>query len=262
MSRRRPLRDEGSGEDKRDAGKWCSASAVRGSSAVSMGWLAVPWHLCMVVFYSLLLYHGKNFFVPKRDTFNPKVPGIPSMGGRFKYLTHINEWVQLVFFSFQLLVDVTPCRYKKNLQKVSSFLFTTLAFPLCAFIVVTFWGLYAIDRELVYPEALDKFIPGYMNQFWHTTIVLWVLCEVYLVLHEFPTKKAAACSTLFFGSIYNGWIIVIFIYTNWWVYPFMRFLSPAVMALFLGSSMFVFFGFHLLGKKISYHRWGTISIQN
>ena len=31
------------------------------------------------------------------------------------------------------------------------------------FVVVTFWGLYAVDRELVFPKHLDKIVPMWLN---------------------------------------------------------------------------------------------------
>ena len=31
------------------------------------------------------------------------------------------------------------------------------------FVVATFWVLYAVDRELVYPKALDAIIPTWLN---------------------------------------------------------------------------------------------------
>ncbi|XP_059177853.1 androgen-dependent TFPI-regulating protein-like, partial [Physella acuta] len=31
------------------------------------------------------------------------------------------------------------------------------------FVVLLFWGLYSIDRELVYPKALDDIIPSWLN---------------------------------------------------------------------------------------------------
>jgi len=31
-------------------------------------------------------------------------------------------------------------------------------------VVILFWGLYAVDRELVFPAALDSFYPKYLNQ--------------------------------------------------------------------------------------------------
>ena len=31
------------------------------------------------------------------------------------------------------------------------------------FVVLTFWGIYAVDRELVYPKHLDKIVPVWLN---------------------------------------------------------------------------------------------------
>lgn len=31
------------------------------------------------------------------------------------------------------------------------------------FVVCTFWSLYLVDRELVYPKLLDNFIPQWLN---------------------------------------------------------------------------------------------------
>ena len=269
MSRRRALHDD-SEEDEANTEGWkgttgeeklCSSYEFSTELRNPLAWLAVPWHVVMVVFYSLLLYHGRNLVFSNMGIMDP-TGKIPALGGHFKYLTHINQWVQLVFFSLQLLNDITPCRYKKGLQKISSFLFTTLAFPVSALVTLTFWGLYAIDRRLVYPEVFDTFVPGYMNHFWHTTILLWVVCEIHFVFHEFPNIANAACSVFLFGSIYIGWVVYIFATTNWWVYPFMKLLSPVVMVLFFASCLFVTLGFHLVGKAISYFRWGTTCTRN
>lgn len=268
MSRRRALHDD-SEEDEADTEGFydsekvtpCSSSKFALGFINPMALLAVLWHVVMVVFYSLLLYHGTNLILSNKHIVDPNNE-IPSLGGRFKYLTHINQWIQLLFFSLQLLVDLTPCRYRKDLQKTSSFLFTTLAFPLSAFIAVTFWGVYAIDRKLIYPELFDKFVPGYMNHFWHTTILLWVICEIHFVYHEFPNISKAACSVFVYGSVYIGWIVYIFATTNWWVYPLLNVFTPAAMALFFASSMFLILGFYLAGKTISCLRWGTACYTN
>lgn len=31
------------------------------------------------------------------------------------------------------------------------------------FVCLVFWMIYAVDRELVYPKVLDKFIPVWLN---------------------------------------------------------------------------------------------------
>lgn len=42
------------------------------------------------------------------------------------------------------------------------FIFAAFAFPVAFNVGVTFWSLFAIDRELVFPKALDAFFPKYV----------------------------------------------------------------------------------------------------
>jgi len=261
MSVRRPLRSDEE-EDDESTTTWeqalnngtvkpCSNSVL----GPSMVFLAIPWHASMVLFYSLLLYHGIRVRHANMHILDP-TGKIPPVGGLFKYLTHINQWIQLIFFSIQLLTDITPCLYKAKLQKISSFLFTVFAFPGSTLVASVFWGIYAVDRKYIYPEVFDKFVPSYLNHFWHTTILLWVLCEMYLVRHEFPTTSKAAVAIFLGSSLYVSWLFYIFVSTGWWVYPFMKYLPPAVLSVFFAVCIFFLLGLYLLGKFISTCRWG------
>lgn len=223
-----------------------------------LSWLGLPWHLAMVAFYCLLLRHSSNLM--DNDEFRLTVDPegkVPRMAGRFKFLSHINCWVQLGFFSIQLLADLSPGPFKTRLQRLSHLIFTTVALPMATLVTFIFWGLYAVDRKLIYPEVYDKVVPSYMNHFWHTTILVWVLCEVYLVHHHFPSTAWAAASVFVYGSAYNMWLVYIYVMTGWWVYPFMKHLPPYGMALFLSSAMFLGLGLYLLGKWVARLRWGT-----
>jgi len=40
------------------------------------------------------------------------------------------------------------------------------------FVVLTFWGIYAVDRELVFPKALDGIIPSWLNHVMVGEIIL------------------------------------------------------------------------------------------
>lgn len=223
-----------------------------------LGYVAIPWHLVMVVFYSLLIYHGTNLLHGTRKVYDPKGE-IPALGGRFKFLTHLCHWVQLIFFTIQLLADVTPGSARKSLQKFANFIFTTVAFPLAAFVTLIFWSIYAIDRNLVYPEILDTVVPVYINHLWHTTILLWVIFEIYLFHHHFPSTGIAAVSVLVYGAMYISWVVYIFVMTDWWCYPIMKVLPPYAMALFFGFCLFLNLGFFLVGKWLAYVRWGVIT---
>ena len=54
------------------------------------------------------------------------------------------------------------------------------------FVLIAFWGVYAIDREYIYPAKLDEFIPQLLNHFWvRKQFWMLVLCidELSLLPH-------------------------------------------------------------------------------
>ena len=266
MSRRRPLHtdDPSRGGEEKDGGSDLQTNGTpqsKPTEATKPSGVAVEvvivFHLVMVVYYGWLIYHGTRLMADNKHILDPKGK-MPAFGGRFKFLTHITQWVQLSFFSLQLLADLFPHRpSRKQLQRACDFLFTTVAFPLCFLVVVTFWGIYAIDRQLVYPEVFDKFVHPIINHSWHTAIALFVLVEMYLVAHRYPSTGAAAVMVFLYSTAYISWVVLVFVQTGFWVYPFLRLLQPAVMALFFAGSMFFALALHLLGRRISAHFWGS-----
>ena len=211
------------------------------------------WHLTMTSYYAGLIF---SFFIATIPLIPVLSGKIPPIGGPFKYLTHINLWLQLLFFGLQLAADL-GCVLKERIQKFSSYVFTILVFPTSALIVTTFWPIYAIDRNLIYPEYLDSYIPWYLNQLWHTAILLWVLCELYIVNHDFPSSLVAFITILLFSTMYTGWVFYIYGTTGHWVYTFLEHLSPLQLALFFTSAIFWNFGLHLAGKYLSYSLWSA-----
>lgn len=271
MSRRRPLsepQDEGDSlseqnskqqeelDPELEAKPSSVCSAPPSSPHNPLQWLVLPWHLVMAVFYALLLYYGTSLVNENMHILDP-AKKIPRFGGRFKFLTHINQWVQLGFFIIQFVADIIPGCHRKSLQKVSDFIFTCMVFPLAAVVVIPFWSIYAIDRELIYPSVYDIFVPTYMNHLWHTTVLLWVMFEIYVFHHHFTSKKTAAACVLVYGTGYITWVLYIYYKTNWWVYGFMNHLSPPFMGAFFIICMLFCFGAHVVGKFLAHARWGV-----
>ncbi|MEE6514163.1 hypothetical protein FKM82_022166 [Ascaphus truei] len=95
--------------------------------------------------------------------------GAHTYGGRWKYLTFINQVLQTVFFAVCLLADLAQLFHssKKGLSHflllLRDFTFCVLAFPIGVFVVTSFWSIYAYDRELIYPAVLDSLIPQWLN---------------------------------------------------------------------------------------------------
>lgn len=120
--------------------------------------------------------------------------------------------IQAVFFGLCVLIDVSSLltkggdsreqeRQLRKLIGLRDWMMAVLAFPVGAvsththnscnghlkllaclcqycgcvflqFVVCTFWSLYLVDRELVYPKLLDNFIPQWLN---HGMVSSWCL---------------------------------------------------------------------------------------
>jgi hypothetical protein len=113
----------------------------------------------------------------------PMLAGLDKFFGPWKFLTFWNMWVQLIYFSICLVNDFTGGRKSANnnksgkqgrgfLERAEDYLFASIAFPMGLFVGIAFWGLYAFNRELVYPAVLDKIVPVWLNHAMHTTYVI------------------------------------------------------------------------------------------
>ncbi|XP_063407800.1 androgen-induced gene 1 protein-like isoform X4 [Mytilus trossulus] len=142
------------------------------------------------------------------------------------------------------------------MQKFRDYFLATLVFPVGVFVVMTFWGIYAVDRELVYPRALDKIIPPWLNHIMHTTIVPFLLIEKYIVYHQYPPRKSGLITLLGFALLYLVWILWIAYYANIWVYPILKVLQPHQRAVFIIVLLFLFISLYILGEAINKFFWG------
>jgi FAR-17a/AIG1-like protein. len=73
------------------------------------------------------------------------------------------------------------------------------------FVGVTFWALMAVDRELVFPKALDPFFPSWLNHVMHTNIMIFTLLEMVTSFHIYPKRSKGLIGLMVFMAIYLGW---------------------------------------------------------
>ncbi len=223
--------------------------------------LSVLYHFVMTVFYTLLVYHSTTLVTKGMPILDPD-RNIPSTGGYFKFLTHTNQWLQLFFFSFQFFTDVLRIQRSKmwyKFQKLCDIFFTTIAVPTSLFVAATFWSIYAYDRNLVYPEVFDLFVPGSTNHFWHTTVVLWVVFESILCFHCYPYIEVAVSINFTFNAAYMCWAISIFIDSGYWVYPILYVLPLHYQILFCFGCIFFSLPLYFIGQAFARFRWGKTS---
>ena len=81
------------------------------------------------------------------------------------------------------------------------------------FVVITFWGIYVVDRELVYPERLDKIIPTWLNHVMVISLQLYRtsvgrLCNPHILNNTtyHQGTRTVTCYTHWFPvSTRSGW---------------------------------------------------------
>lgn len=175
--------------------------------------------------------------------------------GRFKYLTHWNLVLQAVMFTLFCIVDLVPVGSQRWLVRVRDHLFLSISLPLCMFVSTVFWTLFFINRDLIFPEVLEKFYPAWLNHLSHTAIVFTAVIEALVNYHRQPSRKFGLATMLVFGGVYLALIEYLGLVHDVWVYPVLEVLSSAGFCAFLGSCVCVIFAFYVISEKMNRCFW-------
>ncbi|XP_006024150.2 androgen-induced gene 1 protein-like [Alligator sinensis] len=176
--------------------------------------------------------------------------------------TRVLQILQTVLFGLCTLIDAVhmflPTRQRSisRLLPLKDFIFSVLVFPVGLFVAITFWTLYAYDRELVYPKELDEVNPSWLNHTMHTTILPLLLIELVSCPHKYPHKLKGIIGLSIFGSSYLTWIIWVNHASGIWVYPILEVLGRAGKALLFFTCYLEMVGFYFLGDKLTKLLWG------
>ncbi|CAL4059509.1 unnamed protein product [Meganyctiphanes norvegica] len=220
------------------------------------------FHLIMFIHYTFIIYYEQNILNPPEEIRKHEKIGL----GSLKFITFWDLLVQWLYFTVALLNDIlhsnTPVsgqhRKCSQLQKCRDFIFTTIGFSTATFVCSAFWGLYALDRELIQPAAVfDSWFPTWFNQGTHTVPIFGVLVEMQLICHRFPSRKTGFLTVACFASSYLLWTLFIGYYWDFWVYAilkqltgFGRFVFITVMAAFFALTYFVGESLHHTSWKV------------
>ncbi|XP_025911650.1 androgen-induced gene 1 protein-like [Apteryx rowi] len=184
-------------------------------------------------------------------------------GGRWKYLTFINQILQTLLFGICVIIDfvlVFATAKKKSVSSrllpVKDFIFSVLVFPVGLFVAVMFWTLYAYNRELIYPEELDEVNPSWLNHTMHTTILPLLFVELIACPHKYPGKLNGIIGLSIFGSSYLIWMLWVNYASGIWVYPVLEALDIAGRLLLFVTSYLELLAFYFLGEKLTALLWG------
>ncbi|KAM4705320.1 androgen-dependent TFPI-regulating protein isoform 2-T2 [Rhinophrynus dorsalis] len=213
----------------------------------------ILYHCFIFLWYTFLTY--LLFTVSAKET------PVFLYGGQWKYLTVLNVVLQMFFFAVCFLTDLLmPIKgfglVVKYIISCRDLLFSVLAFPAATFVCLSFWALYSYDRQLVYPEGLDKIIPLWLNHALHTAVFPLALVEMVTSPHRYPPKKKGLIILGSFSLCYLSWVIWIYFADGNWVYPFLGLLSPFEFIMFLFSSNILAGSVYIVGETLNYLIWG------
>ena len=174
-----------------------------------------------------------------------KTGRVSDFGGPWKFLTFINLWVQLAFHLLHLLSTFLPA-----IKRARDLFFESLAFPAGMLVAVMFWSLYAIDRELVYPEIIDKYVPVAVNHMEHSVMVPLILLHS-LLWRMRPCNLALSLAITAAGILaYLGWILYIGYTLDLWVYPILNELAGVQFGAFIGGAAVVGIALNVCGRAL------------
>jgi len=218
--------------------------------------LVTLMHLTAAVKFCYAIYYDYMFVqFPTSDT-NMHQP----FGGKFKYLTFLDAIIQAVYYIISLINDfvgtneILP-KQVPFIRKVKDYLLASLAFPVALNVGVTFWTLYAIDRELVFPRILDPVFPSWLNHIMHTNIVVFIVLEVFTSYRKYPSRTLGLAGLSAFMLSYLAWIHVVKHYSGAWVYPVLEVLAfPQRIVFFIAILIFTL-NLYLFGEFLNNIIW-------
>ncbi|XP_073826634.1 androgen-induced gene 1 protein-like isoform X4 [Musca autumnalis] len=181
-------------------------------------------------------------------------------GGKFKYLTFLDAIIQTLYYTISLVNDFVGSNEvmpKKTplIRKIKDYMMTTFAFPIALNVGITFWGLYAVDRELVFPRVLDAVFPSWLNHIMHTNIVVFIVLEMFISFRSYPSRFKGLAGLSAFMLAYLVWLHVIKHYSGVWVYPVLEVLQlPQRIVFFIGSLVFTL-GLYMFGEVVNNLVW-------
>lgn len=178
---------------------------------------------------------------------------------RYHFFTIWNYILQLTFLVLAIIDEGTKLlnvsKIQKPIGKARRFLFSTLVFPSSLLVMTIFWGIWHIDRELIFPKAIDDFFPTWLNHSLHTLIVIPLIIEVLCQTGNDSYKISrvqAIFVVLLYGAIYKILYLSVYFQHGIWLYPVYKILN--------WPQRFVFVSFQL-ALMVSYQQVG-ISLLN
>jgi hypothetical protein len=128
-------------------------------------------------------------------------------------------------------------------------------------VAILFWGLYAKDRQTVFPDEIDSFFPSWLNHIIHTNIAVFILIEMVILYREYPSRKECLTGLGIFVLGYLVWLNITRYFAGRWTYPILDHLPvPGKIAFMAFISCFPFL-MYFLGEFLNGKIWTSTRIE-
>ncbi|XP_038051417.1 androgen-induced gene 1 protein-like isoform X3 [Patiria miniata] len=226
----------------------------------------LPIHFVLLSFYVFVFVYDINVSTPRFMRSGHVNPDILEKFGT-SYLLHkalaLTYWdmvFQLTYFFICCVSDLVASSgaHSPLTRKIAAFrdwFLAAVAFPIGTLVVTVFWGLWAIDRELIFPKILDEFFPAWLNHVMHTTVLPILLLDMFLVRHRYPSKLTGILGLAVVALSYLSWILWLGFVADIWVYPFLKVMEGPVFVGFILTTSVLLLGMYLVGEKVSKVFW-------
>ncbi|CAD6999497.1 androgen-induced gene 1 protein [Ceratitis capitata] len=181
-------------------------------------------------------------------------------GGKFKYLTFLDVILQALYHLVALLNDligsnaVGQTRFMPGIRKLRDYMFAAWAFPIAHNVCISFWVIYAFDRELIFPTALDAIFPSWLNHIVHTNVAMLGILDMFTCFRQYPSRSAGLTGTVVFMLLYIVWMHIVRFFSGHWVYPLLEVLNMPMryfmLSCLLGFTVVCYFLGEFLNKTI------------
>lgn len=163
-----------------------------------------------------------------------------TFGGRLKFLTYIDTNLQAIYFTIcalNVIIKFVTGKKSSAVERFCNGMYTSIIFPIGAIVSILFWGVYAVDRNLIYPKVIELAIPSYQNHLVHTLPLFGALLDSAVTHHHYNKSFfKGVLGTVLFMLAYLIWIFIVAHVGGFWVYPVLQVLSPLKRGYFIVGS--------------------------
>lgn len=172
----------------------------------------------------------------------------------FKIALHLLQTLQTLYFAVALLNDIigTNERSPKKapfIRKIKDALFS-LAFPVALYVSGAFWTIYAIDKDLIFPEVVAKVTPVWANHVMHTFVGVFIIVELLFAARNYPSRKVTVSLTFTFILGYLIYLHLSYLKCGVWIYPLLDVLPWHLRTVFFVLSTLVAMFISIVGEKL------------